>query len=345
MDLTIEQLADLKISIEKYKNDLKEITAKHDHLIAENKNLDETNRRLEKEINIQVERKERHIAENETLLAEKQKIIEDFDSKSAVQYRELREKEEKVTSIDAQNKLRAQELEKREYNIMQKWVENDEKIKSLEARNREIKKEIALLEVSRTENLKTLKSVETVKNQTLLREREMRARIKELEAKQEETANKEKELQKEIVKNSDKLIEISAKEQTITQTEKNLKILNNLFSELKDAIAKSWITLWNVKAVINSKSANEIKEIKEAIDTEIQETPEEVTETPEEVVEDIVVDTPEEVVDTPELIKLEWMAYNDMMKLAKEWWVDLSWKAPKKEELINLLVNAWIWQI
>jgi hypothetical protein len=74
MELSIEQLADLKIAIEKNARILKENESKSNELISTNTHLVSENIRLKSEITQQVEIKENLIKENNEIRKEKDLI-------------------------------------------------------------------------------------------------------------------------------------------------------------------------------------------------------------------------------------------------------------------------------
>jgi anti-sigma-K factor RskA len=98
MELSIEQLADLRIAINKSDEKLKALNKEYDekyplleHAIAENI-------RLIQEVEQQVQIKENLILENETLRKEKEKINGEFDKRNEVNYKRMQEEQAKIDS-------------------------------------------------------------------------------------------------------------------------------------------------------------------------------------------------------------------------------------------------------
>ena len=87
-NLSIDQLADLKIAIRKTDTELKEKQELNTALASENARYVADNRRLQEEIDMQAQRIEDHKAENVKLIEEKQGILSKFAQDNEANYKD-----------------------------------------------------------------------------------------------------------------------------------------------------------------------------------------------------------------------------------------------------------------
>ena len=306
MSLNIDQLADLKIAIKKNEITLKENTKNNEVLENRNEDLTSTNKRLEQEINLQVDRIEKAKTDNQKLLEEKSGILSKFATDNEKVYKELREKEKNVSNDAQQTALRLIELDKREWKLANK--ENSNKALLEEARNtkKEASEEVLRVE-KQIDNLndqrKKLKQEEKAFNEKKEALLEVK---KDLEDTKEDINGKESDLLELNQNNQNLLIEINAKEKAIISDKDRLEKLVPLFNELKDyVIENSNVTIEELEKLIPEKE--------EVIE---EDTPEK-----EEVIFDITTAT-----------------YKEMLAETEKQWIRPAW-SPKKDDLIKLLTK------
>lgn len=143
--LSIEQLADLKIVIERERKNLEEIEAKAKTAEAEySRNFDEA-ARLKGEVAELVKQKEQLVADNANLIEEKGSIQSRFEEESAKKYADLRALETSVAASEQTVQLRLIEVDKRERDVAGKALDLEKKV--VESKRAKEEASIVLLEI------------------------------------------------------------------------------------------------------------------------------------------------------------------------------------------------------
>ena len=329
MSVEIEQLVEMRIALKKTEAILKENEKKNKELEALNKNFVSTNKRLENDITVQVDRLDQAKIDNEELRKEKEGILSQFAEDNEKNYKELRKKEEKVANETQQNALRLIEIEKRESKLMNKENSNTAILDEAKNMQNEAKLETKrwIFQESRikAENDKA----ELLKTQVAEKTEALKEIEKEINDKKIAVSNKELELLESIQTNQTLVAELNSLKTTNAVSTERLEKLNALFNEFKWYVTEnSNVTIEQLEAFISDTEAQEEPAVWiEALDEIIEEV-----DTPEEEIID-EVDTPEETKDTVELSE---MSYNDLVKEVKSRDIKLPQNA-KKETLIDLL--------
>ena len=204
MELSIEQLADLKIAIEKNARILKENESKSNELISTNTHLVSENIRLKSEITQQVEIKENLIKENNEIRKEKDLINWEYEKRSNENYLKIKKAQDELESKTPVIELRLLEADKRERDIVWKIEENEKLIKEIRVIKQEIWEEKLYIE-------KQIKEIQSEREKSITEtERKLKA-IQELEEKWIEIDRRNTELNKRLEDNTKQLNEINAK--------------------------------------------------------------------------------------------------------------------------------------
>lgn len=239
MDLSIEQLADLKIAIQTKSKELKGIEKTLEDKVALNNHLTNDNVRLESEIKEQVKIKEALIEENTKLRAEKDVISAEYEEKNAKVYAEIHDRETKVKAREEQNELLIAEITKRESSISDKMdkikVENEHIKKSKQDL---VEHELLLASVTKQhedQKADLLKRMEALSVEQL----ETSNKHKELEKVRVEIERQEKNLKEESLKIENQKIELNAREKILQIDIDKLKTVVPLFLEAKAFVANN----------------------------------------------------------------------------------------------------------
>ncbi|NDK08272.1 hypothetical protein EOM39_03405, partial [Candidatus Gracilibacteria bacterium] len=230
MELSIEQLADLKIAIKGESKKYDELKQTNEGLVVVNSNLTSNNKRLEKEIDEQVRIKEATIEENNKLRAEKEGINSEFEIKSNKQYEELRIKEQEIGDKLALIEARSKELEDRELKLFEKNEEIDRKISDLQQTKKEVKEDMIKSEKRLIEARE--KETDIIKRETYLdkKDNDVRELLEVNEQEQEKIKKERKEILEISKKNQNALIETQAIEERmkadISRNEKLVVLLD-----------------------------------------------------------------------------------------------------------------------
>ena len=250
MELTINQLADLKIAIEKENNKLSEIQKKYDEMKSQYDHLISENTRLTDEVKIQADRKEKLIKENEDFRIEKQKIQDEYEQKNSVVYKEIKEEREKLDQEKWVLELRLLEVDRREKDIARKEVEATNNLNEIKQIKKEIWEEKLYIEKVLQETQKEKEETSKSIWQKLELLEKLESKEKEIDEKLQNLNIKELEIAEKSLENQNKLIEIWAKEQYIRELEPKIENFKKLLTEVKNF-------------VIESKNENAIEQIKE----------------------------------------------------------------------------------
>lgn len=250
MELTINQLADLKIAIEKENNKLSEIQKKYDEMKSQYDHLISENTRLTDEVKIQADRKEKLIKENEDFRAEKQKIQDEYEQKNSVVYKEIKEERDQIDQEKWVLELRLLEVDRREKDIARKEVEATNNLNEIKQIKKEIWEEKLYIEKVLQETQKEKEETSKSIWQKLELLEKLESKGKEIDEKLQNLNIKELEIAEKSLENQNKLIEIWAKEQYIRELEPKIENFKKLLTEVKNF-------------VIESKNENAIEQIKE----------------------------------------------------------------------------------
>lgn len=271
MELTINQLADLKIAIEKENNKLSEIQKKHDEIKSQYDHLISENTRLTDEVKNQADRKEALIKENEYFRIEKQKIQDDYEAKNAIVYKEIKEDRDQIDQEKWVLELRLLEVDRREKDIARKEVEATNNLNEIKKIKKEVWEERVytekLLEQTKQEKEKNFENI--AKNLEVLSQ--IQKREEAIDEKIKELSLLEKSVIEKTSENNSILIEISAKERYIASVEPKLENFKKLLSETKDFVIESK----------NEKAIEQIKEIENEFTNPYPDVPEPNPEVPE----------------------------------------------------------------
>lgn len=234
--LSIEQLADLKIAIEKRNNEFRALNEEFTQKTNELENKKNEHIRLTAEVETLVAHKEGLIKENEDLRSEKSVINAEFNKKSEEQYKELREREERVSSLDQTTQLRILEVDKRERDIAGREQALEAKAIRVRLIESDAKNESAKIDL-RNEELNR-REEEISKKAREAQEQSQKAideRI-QTEAKLEELKEKEREIEKVSRDNASSIIELKSKIAENEALEGRLSKIIPLYDELKTFI-------------------------------------------------------------------------------------------------------------
>lgn len=250
-NLSIEQLADLRIAIKENQGILDKNEARNKELVWLNSNLIETNRRLEQEIGLQDTRITEAKAENEALREEKEWILSKFAEDNEKAYKELREKEEKIAWDTNQNALRLIEIEKRESKLVNKENSNKtilNEVKSIqkETKQETIRAEETMINVEAQRKKLKLEQAKINEKVSALKEIEKWLNEKRLEINEKELGTLES-----IQKNQNLVAELQNKEKANVIQIERLEKLNALFSELKGYVTTNAnVTIGEIESLI-----------------------------------------------------------------------------------------------
>ena len=264
MELTINQLADLKIAIEKENNKLSEIQKEYDVIKSQYDHLISENTRLTDEVKIQADRKEKLIKENEDFRIEKQKIQDDYETKNAIVYKEIKEERDQIDQEKWVLELRLLEVDRREKDIARKEVEATNNLNEITKIKKEVWEEKLYIEklLQETQKQKEEVSKEILQKIDLLekiqeKEKTIDEKLEKFNGLQKDYEEKEKDIQ-------NKLIEIWAKEKYIKEVEPKLENFKKLLTEIKNFVIESK----------DKKAIEQIKEIENEFEIPNPEVPE-----------------------------------------------------------------------
>lgn len=258
MELSIDQLAELKIAIEKSSVKERELNTKVTELEWMYNHYTWENKRLENEIKQQIEIKENLIKENNDIRKEKETIQWEYEKRNQENYKKISETQAKLDETKWLIDLRLIEVEKREADLNRKIEENETLIKDVKKIKQEIWEERLVLEwqIKEIQNERQ-KSIEET-------ERKLKA-IQELEEKEKDFEKQRENLNKKMEENAKQLNEINAKYIEIKAQEKYFETILPKIETFKDYLKET------KDFVINSKNAtkeqiNKINEIATTID-------------------------------------------------------------------------------
>lgn len=293
MELTINQLADLKIAIEKENNKLSEIQKKYDEMKSQYDHLISENTRLTDEVKIQADRKEKLIKENEDFRIEKQKIQDDYETKNAIVYKEIKEERDQIDQEKWVLELRLLEVDRREKDIARKEVEATNNLNEIKKIKKEVWEEKLYIEklLQETQKQKEEVSKEILQKIDLLekiqeKEKTIDEKLEKFNGLQKDYEEKEKDIQ-------NKLIEIWAKEKYIKEVEPKLENFKKLLTEIKNFVIESK----------DKKAIEEVEAIEEEIKWEEVEAIEEENKKPVDI-ENLSIKEIKEILDS------RWIEYN-----------------------------------
>lgn len=329
-NLSIEQLAELKIAIKKADTELQDKLGKNKELEKRNSHLTQENKRLSDEIEVQDQRKDNAIKDNESLRAEKEGILSKFAEENEKQYKELREREGAVATKEQNNALRLIEIEKREGRLVNKEKSNKAILEEAKAVEKEAKEETLRNEEKILTIQAERKKIREREDQVAEKKRALEEVKSDLEKVKIEIEEKEIAVLEEGQHNANLVAELRNKEVNIKNDLERLERLNAVYKEMKDFVAENSnisiedvekMILWGENVVVEQESTpEEVEEAKE-IEAPVQ----------EEVKEDELWATVEK-----DPAVLSEMKMPELREEVKNRGLDLPQNA-KKEDLIDLL--------
>lgn len=331
MELSIEQLANLKIAIDKENTKLNELKKEFNTLKPNYDHMESQLVRITEEVEVQAKIKENLIKENNEIREEKQKIQDDYEQKNAIVYQEIRRDREQIDQEKGIVELRLLEVDRREKEI---WRKEDE-IKNSMNEIKNIKKEVwqerlyleKLLEQTKQEKDKNTDSIS--KNLEILWQ--IQSKEKEIDDKLKDLDLLEKSIIEKTSNNNNLLLEISAKERHIAEIEPKIELVKTYLKEVKDFVVsqkdEEWIEkiakleellFWERKITIQAPKTEEISDENKIDDiNEVEEKTEENNANLEEdkVEKDWVEENnkPYEemtIWEIKEILKIKWIWFN-----------------------------------
>lgn len=303
MELTVWQLADLKILIKDAELKNAELIENNKKLVSENSRLTANNVEIETFIKDRINEKIAVEKELVDLKEEKDLVNSKYEEDNNARYEDLRVRQTKIEDTEQVFILRMQEVDKREANLVEKVNEAKSSIDTNKNILAEIKQESIKVE-------KRILDAREVEKQNIEKEKALIEQKDDIE-KEKETLEKLKVSNKfvndQIIvnknQNNDILIETQRIEKEVIKHKESMKVQNTLLNEVKDYIAQNiekWITLTadDIFTFI-SKWENEPK------------TPEKTTLEENKIENDVIVPEQEkETVKTP----IEWFKFKTKEK-------------------------------